>query len=271
MYLTALHNRSVISLFGADRALFLQGLLSQDINLCAPGKAIHAALLTPQGKFLHEMFVFQHGDAYLIDCEAGRAEDLLERLKRYKLRAKVEFANLHAEYKICALYNNDLEPPLEWPRLPENYISSADPRHTALGFRIITPSTNQPTQALTEYDAYDQHRLKLGMPDGSHDMLVDKSTLIEGNYDLLNGISWSKGCYVGQEVTARMHYRGLAKKRLFPVMIEGPPPAPGIILHHEDAEVGEMRSHSGPYGLALLNIEKAHVLMHKDKPITQDG
>lgn len=262
MYLTLLHNRSIIRLSGEDRLSFLQGLISQDVHACRTGQAIHAALLSPQGKFLHDMFVYDEGQAHLIDCETGRAEDLITRLKHYRLRTQIEIETAHDQYRVYALFNNDLDAPMEAPQRPDA-ITSADPRHPALGFRVILNKNTSPgfDAEPADFDAYDQHRLKLGIPDGSRDMLIEKSTLIEGNYDLLNGISWSKGCYVGQEVTARMHYRALAKKRLFPVTMEGESPAPGITLKFEDEEVGEMRSHAGPYGLALFNIEKAKYLL----------
>jgi folate-binding protein YgfZ len=100
--------------------------------------------------------------------------------------------------------------------------------------------------------------------DGSRDMLIEKSTLAEGNFDFLNGVSWTKGCYVGQELTARMHYRGLVKKRLFPVRIEGPAPEFGAILKLGAEDAGDMRSASGDLGLALLNVEKAEAAMREN-------
>jgi folate-binding protein YgfZ len=105
--------------------------------------------------------------------------------------------------------------------------------------------------------SYDRHRLALGVPDGSRDMIVGKSTLSDGNFDFLNGVSWTKGCYVGQELTARMHHRALVKKRMFPVKISEAAPATGSIVYLNNDEVGEMRSSNGGVGLALLNIEQA--------------
>jgi folate-binding protein YgfZ len=107
----------------------------------------------------------------------------------------------------------------------------------------------------TDFAAYDRLRLSLGVPDGSRDLVLDKSILLESGFDELNGVDWNKGCYVGQELTARTKYRGLVKKRLFPVRIDGPTPVPGTILTLDGREVGEMRSSHEGIGLALLRLE----------------
>ncbi|HEU0118518.1 MAG TPA: tRNA-modifying protein YgfZ, partial [Alphaproteobacteria bacterium] len=105
-------------------------------------------------------------------------------------------------------------------------------------------------------------RILGNIPDGSRDMIIEKSTLLECNMDRLNAISWTKGCYMGQELTARMHHRGLVKKRLFPVKVEGPAPAVGTPITLNGEDVGDMRSHSGNVGLALVNIEKAEMAIN---------
>jgi folate-binding protein YgfZ len=118
---------------------------------------------------------------------------------------------------------------------------------------VLVPAT-LPTNASAE--DYAAHRLALGLPDGSKDMEAEKSVLLEGGFDELNGISWTKGCYMGQELTARTRYRGLLKRRLVPVAIEGPAPERGtLILATDGAEAGEMRSSHGAQGLALLRLE----------------
>jgi folate-binding protein YgfZ len=136
-----------------------------------------------------------------------------------------------------------------------------DPRLAELGGRAILPRDRlRPPLAglgLAEADfaAWDRHRLALGIPDASRDLAPDKSILLEAGFDELGGVDWQKGCYVGQELTARTKYRGLIKKRLFPVHIDGPAPAPGTVLTVDGREVGEMRSSRDGLGLALLRLE----------------
>jgi len=258
--------RGLIGVSGLDRHVFLQGLISNDINMCKPGQPIYATLLTPQGKFLHDMFIVDGGDRFFIDCEAARADDLLTRLQKYKLRAKVAFENLMGAYDIWAVpitssHSTQLDKSLFY----------TDPRLPALGQRVILEKNAKSDIQSADVSFYDKHRLILGIPDGSRDMLVEKSTLLECNMDQLNAISWSKGCYIGQELTARMYHRALVKKRLFPVKIEGQLPLPGAFLYLEGEEIGEMRSSSDGVGLALLNIAKAKISIKESKIFTCAG
>jgi len=140
-------------------------------------------------------------------------------------------------------------------------VAFVDPRLAALGVRCILPRTDLRSAlegtGLTElgFPDYDRLRLELGVPDGGRDLVVEKSILLESGFDELNGVDWQKGCYIGQELTARTKYRGLIKKRLMPVAIDGPAPAPGTIVTADRREVGEMRSSRDGLGLALLRIE----------------
>jgi folate-binding protein YgfZ len=140
-------------------------------------------------------------------------------------------------------------------------VALVDPRLAALGARVILPCDDiRPALAgaglaEAEFAAYDRHRLARGIPDGSRDLVVEKSILLEAGFDELNGVDWQKGCYVGQELTARTKYRGLIKKRLFPVRIEGAAPAPGTIVTSDGKEAGEMRSSHDGVGLALLRLD----------------
>jgi folate-binding protein YgfZ len=134
----------------------------------------------------------------------------------------------------------------------EGAIAARDPRLPEAGWRVLAAS-ELPTNA-TEAQ-WDQHRLGLGLPDGSRDMEAEKSVLLEAGFDELNGVSWTKGCYMGQELTARTKYRGLLKRRLVPVRIEGAAPAPGTPLLRDGREAGTMRSASGRIGMALVRLE----------------
>lgn len=255
-----LENRGVIGLGGADRRSFLQGLISNDINLCSTERAIYAALLSPQGKFLHDLFIIEDGDVFLIDCEVARADDLIKRLTAYKLRAKITLQDERRDFDVWGVSG---------PK-PESRGQKifADPRSPELGFRAIVKKGSSPDHLpRADFKIYDNHRLALGAADGSRDLLIEKSTLAEGNLDLLNGISWSKGCYIGQELTARVHYRGLVKKRLFPVKIKGTAPAFGAPVMLGGEDIGDMRSSDGDLGLALLSVEKAEAAISKQTPL----
>ena len=236
--------RAVLSVSGEDRVSFLQGLVSNDVALAVPGRAVWAALLTPQGKWLADFFIYSDGDRLLLDVEAAQREDLARRLTRFRLRAKV------------AVETDPLKVFAAWPSGPFTMaepaaILAVDPRLPEAGWRVL--ATDVPTNATaTDYDA---HRLALGLPDGSRDMEAEKSVLLEAGFDELSGVSWSKGCYMGQELTARTKYRGLIKRRLVPVSAAGDLPPPGTPVLREGAEVGMLRSTHGNTGLALLRTD----------------
>jgi hypothetical protein len=241
LHYTYLDNRAAITVSGPDRYAFLQGLITNDINKVENG-LVYACLLTPQGKFLFDFFVRLENEELILECEGGeRAEALLKKLKLYKLHSDVTL-DLN-DQDVWVLWG-DMD--LDHPR---------DPRHLDLGFR----SYEKPKQGEeAPFEEWDKRRISLCVPDGSRDLIPEKSTLSEGNMDALNAIDYKKGCYVGQELTARMHYRGLAKKRLYTVSFEGGAPAPMTDLTDNDGKnIGEMRSSQGSTGLALLKIEEA--------------
>ena len=244
-----LPNRGFLRLSGPDRLGFLQGLVSNDVNVARPGHAVYACLLTPQGKFLHDFFLIADGDSLLIDCEADRRDDLAQRLKVYKLRSKIEIAP--ADYAVFVMLG-------EAPEIA-GAIAFPDPRTPILGTRLVVPADTADSAldvAALSPDVYERRRIAEGAPDGSRDMEVGKAILLENNIDLLNGIAWDKGCYTGQELTARTRYRGLIKKRLIPVRIAGAVPPIGTPLMENGAEVGEMRGAAGDVGLALLRLDR---------------
>jgi hypothetical protein len=207
-------------------------------------QAIWAALLTPQGKWLADFFLIATGDVLLLDLEAAQLPMLIQRLSRFRLRAKVALRDASADWRVYAAWGEGA---------PPEGLTARDPRLPEAGWRVLAPA-GLPTNASAE--DYAAHRLALGLPDGSKDMEAEKSVLLEGGFDELNGISWTKGCYMGQELTARTRYRGLLKRRLVPVAIEGPAPERGTpIMTPDGAEAGEMRSSQGAQGLALLRLE----------------
>ncbi len=260
-----LADRGILSITGDDRKSFLQGLISNDTSRLTAGRALYASLLTAQGKYLHDFFLVERGDAILLDGEAERLDDLKRRLSLYRLRAKVAIENVSAAFDVLAYFgdnaasafNLDGEPGSQ--TVTGSTIAYVDPRLSALGLRLIATKSEAPA-VLSRHKAgsmedYERLRIGLGVPDGSRDMVVEKSILLENGFDELHGVDWKKGCYIGQELTARTKYRGLIKKRLMPVSIEGPTPAAGSLIHIGDEEVGEMRSGVSGLGLAVLRLE----------------
>jgi len=233
----SLENRAVLAVDGADAVAFLQGLITHDVALVAPDRAVFAGLLSPQGKALFDFHLHAGDDgAILIDVAAEKADALLKRLSMYKLRKAVTLAR-----------RDDLAVLASWPGG-----EPADARHAALGARWIAAAGSAPAGA----EAYDAHRLAVGVPD-SVDIGSDELLWLETGADLLDGVSFTKGCYVGQENTARMHHRDKVRRRLVPVTLAGDP---GNALEVKDGEgraCGKLRSRCGEHAMVHLRLEEA--------------
>ena len=266
-FFVELGERGLLVIAGEDRRAFLQGLISNDIEKVAPNRAIHAALLTAQGKYLHDFFIAALGETLVLDGEAARLADLRRRLTLYKLRAKVTLVPAAADLAVFAAFGAAAPSALDLPEeegVARHYaggVAFVDPRLAALGVRLVAPRASAEA-ALREagflaadFAAYDRMRLADGIPDGSRDLVVEKAILLEAGFDELNGVDWQKGCYVGQELTARTKYRGLIKKRLMPVRVDGVLPPPGTPITLEGQEAGELRSGCDGIALALLRLE----------------
>ncbi|MGQ0580964.1 MAG: CAF17-like 4Fe-4S cluster assembly/insertion protein YgfZ [Reyranella sp.] len=259
-----IQHRSVIAVGGDDRVEFLQGLISNDTTKVTPGRAVWAALLTPQGRFLNDMFVADGGDdTLLLETERERAPALAKKLTLYKLRSKVTVEDRSAAMEVAVVFGAGAGKALQLAGDHGGAISFIDPRLAELGVRVLAPvgtaAALLTARGITAapLDDYDALRLSLGVPDGSRDLPVEKALLLESGFDELNGIDWKKGCYMGQELTARTKYRALVRKRLFPVSVEGTLPASGTSVYLDGKEVGELRSGSGRRALALLQAEAA--------------
>jgi folate-binding protein YgfZ len=239
--LAALPERGVVEIAGEDRVDFLQGLVSNDVTQATREQAVWAALLTPQGKWLADFFIIADETRLLLDCERDQADALIKRLSRFRLRSRASIKAVH-----------DLLVYAAWVRPPEAGIVVRDPRLPDAGWRILATS---PLQATASHAEWDCHRLHLGLPDGSRDLEPEKTVLLEAGFDELNGVSWSKGCYMGQELTARTKYRGLVKRRLVPVEVRGPLPDPGTPVLRDEKEVGAMRSGCCKNGLATIRLD----------------
>ncbi|MCZ4279560.1 folate-binding protein [Kiloniella laminariae] len=267
-----LEHRSILALEGEDLVPFLQGLVTQDVSRVSLERAVWSAFLTPQGKFLHEFFLCASPTGgLLLECEKDRAADLLRRLSLYRMRSKVTLQNLVDDYVILALYGEGIPEKLGLScnkgqsRIIEFSDTKGqifiDPRHAGLGARAIIPRQHLETFLLElklpqgALENYDRLRFSLGIPDGSRDLDVEKSILLENGFNELDAIDWKKGCFIGQELTARTKYRALIKKRLIPVKISGPAPTAGSDIIHQGKSVGTLRSLCGDIGLATLRVD----------------
>jgi folate-binding protein YgfZ len=262
-----LEDRGALAVAGEDRVSFLQGLVSNDVTKAGPERALHAALLTAQGRYLHDFFIVAEGDTLVLDVEVARRDDLRRRLAIFKLRSKVTLADATETFIIAAAFGAGalralgLGTEAGAARVFAGGTAYVDPRLAAMGARLMLPRATFAGAleavgfAPASHADYERLRLSLGVPDGSRDLGIEKALLIEAGFDELNGIDWQKGCYVGQEMTARMKYRALAKKRLLPVAVEGklPPVETPVMLGDEEA--GELRSGSDGQALALLRLD----------------
>jgi len=254
-------DRAFLAITGAETKTFLQGLLSQDVEKATDERAVFGALLSPQGKFLHDLFITTIANGLALEGEAERIDDLATRLKRYRLRAKIGIEPL-VDWAAAVVWGDDalgLGVARGSARQMDGATAYVDPRLALLGARVVGPKTSVqkviddlPTGDLAAYVGL---RLRLGVPEGGEDIAVDRGFLLESGFDELDGVDWQKGCYVGQELTARTKYRGLVKRRLMPVRIEGAPPSVGAPLEFNGKNAGEMRSATGERGLALVRLD----------------
>lgn len=237
-----LAERGVVMVSGPDRVGFLNGLVSNDVARVAPGQAVWAAMLTAQGRYVVDFFILHDDEALLLDAPLAAVADLVKRLSRYRLRAAVAIEDVSERYMVYAAWDG-LPPPVP--------VTASDPRLHEAGFRMLSLEPLEETASLAAYAA---HRLDLGLPDGPPDLEPDKTLLLEAGFDELNGVDWNKGCYMGQELTARTKYRGLVKRRLVPVNLDGNV-APGTPVLADGQEVGTIRSAAGPLALAMLRVD----------------
>jgi folate-binding protein YgfZ len=251
-----LPDRGVIELSGPDRVGFLQGLVSNDVARVTPGVCVWAALLTPQGRYRAEFFIFATESSLLLDAPRSAIADIITRLSRFKLRSKVALADRTADYAVHASW--DGPPPADAD------LAAPDPRLPEAGYRLLAPAPRGDGIAASSYLI---HRLALGLPDHS-DLEPDKTLLLEAGFGDLHGIDWNKGCYMGQELTARTRYRGLVKRRLIPIDGTTDLPASGSITSGDRA-VGDLRVSHGRRGLAMLRLDALDQdLQIGDLPVT---
>lgn len=241
-----LSNRAIIRLKGTSARDFLQGLITNDMRKLTPESPLFSAMLSAQGKFQHDFLLYETSDGILLDTEHAHKDALIQKLKLYRLRADVTIEDQSDQFTVMAHWGSEL---------PHDTSLYRDPRHPELGYRQII-KTSTITLAAPSGTAYNKHRLTLGIPDGSLDA-TERTFILENGYDAIDGVSFDKGCYVGQEVTARMYYRDALKKCLFIVSSDHELPEHGTPIHNDTTVIGEMRSHEGTIGLALLRMADA--------------
>ena len=281
-----LEKRSALVVSGSDAEMFLQNLISNDVTKVNRQRAIYATLLTPQGKFLHDFFISAHPEVtgtYVLETEADRIGDLEKRLTMYRLHADVTLEPTPSDWGTLAAFGDAAAKALKLELVEGTAVSRAcgvvyvDPRLARLGVRVfglleaVKDLMVEAGFSATDSQEYEDMRLSLGIPDGSRDILIEKSFPLECNLDDLHAIDYEKGCYVGQELTARTHHRAKIRKRLFPVRSEGPVPEAGVSVTFNGKEIGEMRSGTGQQGLALLRIESLRSAYNQGQPLMVEG
>ncbi len=268
-----LPDRGVVKVSGEDARNFLNGLITTDVAELRPGQGRFGALLTPQGKIVTDFLITEapagHGGGFLIDAPRALAKGLADKLGFYKLRAKVTVENLSDSLGVLAVW--DGEPAVK----PD--LAFADPRSTALGWRILIPEDLKQKLAdlvgadLVDSDAYEAHRIASGVPRGGLDFTYGDAFPHETNMDRLNGVDFDKGCYVGQEVVSRMQHRGTARTRTVKVILDGPSPEAGAAILAGDKQVGTMGSTAGGRGLALVRTDRVADALDAGLPLTAGG
>ena len=268
-----LPDRGVVKVTGDTARDFLNGLITSDTARLQPGLGRFGALLTPQGKITVDFLITEvsagHGGGFLIDCPKPLAQTLVDKLKVYRLRAKVEIENLSDSLGVLAAWDGEaaLKPDLTF----------TDPRNVKLGLRIFAPAELAQKAAdligaeLVDSSAYETHRIEVGVPRGGLDFMYGDAFPHETNMDRLSGVDFDKGCYVGQEVVSRMQHRGTARTRTVRVLLDGPAPEPGAAITAGDKSVGTMGSAADGHALALMRVDRAGEALEAGTPLTAGG
>lgn len=268
-----LPNRGVISVNGPDAAKLLQGIITADMDALAEkgveGAALHTGLLTPQGKILFDFFIVPHADGFLIETGKPQIPDLAKRLTMYKLRAAVEIANVSADYTVAAVWG----PNAEQLVCKHDCIAFADPRRPQMGARLLLTMTTDAVlkdlkAEVSSEPAYDEHRVSLGVPEADKDFTLGDTFPHEALYDQLGAVSFTKGCYVGQEVVSRMQHRGTARRRIVPVSASATLPETGTEIRGGASLIGTLGTVCGDRALAMLRLDRAAEAIRKGETLT---
>ncbi|NUX01643.1 folate-binding protein [Wolbachia endosymbiont of Madathamugadia hiepei] len=250
-----LQSRGVIVLYGPDTRDFLQGIITNDINKLDSQKAIYSLLLSPQGKYLYDFFLIGYGKYILLECENVYLQQIIEKLDLLKTYLRVRIKDVSSLYKVGVLFNT------KSTECNESQIIFQDPRHKSLGMRIIHKGeVKQPARDFTQYEKV---RIQNLVPDGARDMVQNSSFPLQYLIDKVNGISFNKGCYIGQEVVNRMSRQETFRRKLY--LVEGNSALPNIgtkVTNENNEEIGELRSSVDNIGLALLYTGKSRANLY---------
>ena len=283
VYCTKLKDRSILSITGPDTLAFLQGIVTNDMEKLVEKKMQFSAILNPQGKYLYDFFIFYTSTGIFIDCQKDTVDTLEKTLNMYRLRAKVEINNRRDAFSIFSIIRQQNEVKISTEGQYENLnkfkgvITSADPRLTQLGTRAIIPNEfeNQiiPMNGFIEKnEIWCKHlQISLGVADYIPNSMLRGYFPLELGFDELKAVSFTKGCYVGQEVTARMKVRNLVKKRLFPVSFQGEIPTTGTNILSQGKGVGEILAVTNNQGLAMLRIEALNQALNEDRELLAEN
>jgi folate-binding protein YgfZ len=247
-----LDDRAVLAISGPQAREFLQGLVTNDVaGGLAPGSGLYTALLSPQGKILFDFLVTEGEGALLLDVARDARDALVKKLKMYKLRAKVD---VEAREQLGVYVHLAGHPDNRPASYADRAVTFTDPRLAALGKRSIGARAEMPAN-LPGPRSYHEQRLALGLPEGG-DFGFEKTFALDAGLEELNGVSFTKGCYIGQELTSRMKHRATSRKRILPVKAEAPLPAPGASVTRGGTEIGELVSVHGTQGFALVRLDR---------------
>jgi len=226
-----------ISVAGDEACAFLQSIITANVETLPIGACCPAALLTPQGRVLIDMMVYRPAlDRFLLRSDMARRDDLFTRLRRYRLRRPIDLA-IEPDIRLVLLLGNQ---DAETTAIPMIMVCG-DPRSPQLGSHCLVEARHLPAQIGT-IDRWHANRIAAGVPEGSVDLTPERALMLEAGLDRLGAVDFEKGCYVGQEVTARTHYRGLVKRRLVPLTIAGDPPAIDSDISWQGTVIGKSKT-----------------------------
>ena len=268
-----------ISVAGDEACAFLQSIITANVETLPIGACRPAALLTPQGRVLIDIMVYRPAsDQFLLRSDGARRDDLFTRLRRYRLRRLIDLA-IEPNIRLVLLLSNQAAETIDIPMI----MSCSDPRSPKLGSHCLVETHHLPAQ-MGAIDSWHANRIAAGVPEGSLDLTPERALMLEAGLDQLGAVDFEKGCYVGQEVTARTHYRGLVKRRLVPLTIAGDPPAIDSDIIWQGTVIGKSKTAAaftvpitGAHGqtdaksicLALLKLSDLHNIL--DAPADDDG
>jgi folate-binding protein YgfZ len=261
-FLTALPDRAVIAITGPDARSFLQRVITRGPEGLNPGEAQFSALLTPQGKVLADFILFDDGESGLfIDAPASEADSLVKRFTLYRLRAQAQIARRDDLDVAAGLGSGEAD--LKTVALA----AATDPRADALGVRAIVPAGGPSDEA----DVYHQARIAAGVPEFGADYGPSEVFSTDVNHDLMGGVDYKKGCFVGQEVASRMHRKGGVRKRTIALGFEGDAPDTGTPLLAGETEVGALTSTAGGAAVALVRVDRLSKALEAGAAVTAGG